>query len=109
MTRSSVVFLMLMMLCAFRGVAWADGAAVASPAGPRLPPALAAPAPPSAPAALVAPPPAPKPAARVPLGSRWWFWAGLGAAAAVAIAAAILVTPRDAYSGNSNPGTVTVF
>jgi hypothetical protein len=49
------------------------------------------------------------PAAGVPLARRWWFWAGLGAAAAAVVVVALVITPREAYSGNASPGVVTVF
>jgi hypothetical protein len=43
----------------------------------------------------------------VPLAKRWWFWAGLGAAAVGVVLAAIFIGPRDPYTGNANPGTVS--
>lgn len=53
----------------------------------------------------------PKSAANVstPIAKRWWFWAGLGAAAIAVVVTAIAMSPREAYTGNVQPGVVQVF
>jgi hypothetical protein len=67
---------------------------------------------PATPAPLLARPeaaPPSGPSGHVPIARRWWFWAGLGAAAVAAVVAAIAISPREAYMGNTSPGVVPVF
>jgi hypothetical protein len=45
----------------------------------------------------------------VPIARRWWFWAGLGAAAVAVVVTAIVISPREAYTGNTSPGVVQAF
>ncbi len=46
---------------------------------------------------------------RTPIAKRWWFWAGLGVAAVAVVVTAIAISPREAYTGNAQPGVVQVF